>query len=339
MKKNTLLLILMLSTILAVNTVNSQTQPTPIADYSFDTDASDATGNYDGILEGDADIIDDAERGKVLSLTDSGYVIVPLALADKLENFSFTAWVKYGGTVQWAGLMGIGMNALKVAPYWDFHIRADSILSFYGSAVEVWPGDGTAQTVTDYKIDSEWTHIAFTFALGTGGAVYINSELQTLEPWNSSNDHDVSPSMIGAELINIGRDAFNQGTLTNTLIDDFRFFNTAITADEVYAVFANVLPSSVGKNVTHDNDHDIVQIFPNPVNTETTIRFHIPESRHVKLSVCNIYGQEIAVIVDDFRNTGTYSLSFDASDLTSGVYFIRLESNGHSTVKRMILLK
>ena len=102
-----------------------------------------------------------------------------------------------------------------------------------------WPGDGTAQKADPYRMPDvpEWVHIAFTFTLGTGGAVYINSEAQTLIPWNSSNDHDVSPSAIAAEIVNIGRDTFNQGTLTNTKIDDFKFYNVALSAEDVAAIY------------------------------------------------------------------------------------------------------
>jgi hypothetical protein len=211
--------------------------PEPIADFSFDVDASDATGNYNGTLEGDAAIVDDAERGAVLGLTADGYVSLPPELANELENFSFTSWVNYGGDVQWAGLLGMGAAAGHTTPYWDFHMRADGVLSYYGSLVDVWPGDGTAQTVTDFTIPAEWIQIAFTFELGIGGTVYVNGVAQTQTPWNSSNDHDVSPSMIAAEMVNIGRDCFNQGTLTNTLIDDFKFYNVVLTADEVVAAY------------------------------------------------------------------------------------------------------
>jgi hypothetical protein len=344
MKKITLLFVLILGTVFMLNTAYSQ-PPTPFAAYTFEEDASDAMGNYDGTLEADAQISNDIQRGNVLSLTDSGYVSIPLELAAELESFSFTAWVNYGGTIAWAGLMGLGMNAVNVTPYWDFHIQGhdDELthgkLSFYASAVDVWPGDGTAQQVIEYLLPvEEWTHIAFTFEVGVGGAVYANADPLTLEPWNSSNDHDVSPSTLSPEVFTIGRDAFNQGTLTNTLIDDFKFFNKTLTAAEVHADYTYV-PSSIGDNVTLNNKHHITQNSPNPFNTETTIEFIIPESRNVKLSVYNIYGQEVAVLVDDFRNAGTYSVLFDGSAFGSGVYFYRLESNGHTSTRRMLLLK
>ena len=238
--------------------------------------------------------------------------------------------------------MGLGMLAKNVAPYWDFHIQGPEgegrgRLSFYASAALVWPGDGTAMQVTDYRLPiEEWTHLAFTFELGTGGIIYADNEVLTLEDWNSSNDHDVSPmTLTNAEIFTIGRDAFNQGTLTHTKIDDFRFYDVTLSPEDVGAIYMGV--TSVGRNITHDNG--VVQIYPNPFKTETTIKFQIPESRNVKLSVNNVLGQEIAVIVDDFRNAGTYSLSFNGSGLQSGVYFIRFESNGHSTFERVLLLK
>lgn len=343
MKKIALLFVLMLGTVFVLNTAYSQ-PPTPFAAYTFEEDASDAMGNYDGTLEADAQISFNAARGSVLELIDSGYVSLPIELADELENFSFTTWINYNGTVQWAGLMGLGMKTVNVAPYWDFHIQGPDnefrgTLSFYASAVQVWPGDGTAQTVIDYLLPiEEWTHLAFTFEIGVGGTVYANGELQATELWNSSNDHDVPPKMINKEIFTIGRDAFNQGTLTNTLIDDFKFFNTTLTLEEVNADYTYV-PSSIGRNVRFSNEPHIAQNSPNPFNTETTIKFNIPESRKVKLSVYNIYGQEVAVLVDDFRNAGTHSVTFNGADLTSGVYCYRLESNGHSTTKRMLLLK
>ena len=81
------------------------------------------------------------------------------------------------------------------------------------------------------------------------------------------------------------------------------------------------------------------QNYPNPFNPQTTIKYEIPENGNVKLGVYNIYGQEIAVLVNDFRKTGTYSVSFNGSNIPSGIYFYRLESNGYSAFNRMLLLK
>ncbi|MBN1482898.1 T9SS type A sorting domain-containing protein, partial [candidate division KSB1 bacterium] len=84
---------------------------------------------------------------------------------------------------------------------------------------------------------------------------------------------------------------------------------------------------------------ELYQNYPNPFNPVTTIKFEIPEYGYVKLSVHNIKGREITVLANDFRNAGPYSVSFNGSNLPSGVYFTRLESNGFNSTKRMLLLK
>jgi len=84
---------------------------------------------------------------------------------------------------------------------------------------------------------------------------------------------------------------------------------------------------------------ELYQNYPNPFNPSTTIKFEIAEISRVKLGIYNIDGQEIAVLVNDFRNAGTYSVLFDGSNLPSGVYSTRLESNGYNTTNRMLLLK
>ncbi|MFO7658267.1 MAG: LamG-like jellyroll fold domain-containing protein [Bacteroidales bacterium] len=339
MKKIIFLFVLMLSKILVVSTVISQTLPDPIASYSFDVDASDATGNFNGTLEADAVIVEDAERGSVLQLVDSGYVSIPPEIANDMEDFSFAAWVNFGGNVTWAGLLGMGKSIKSGFPYWDFHIRGDSSLSFYSSVNVVWPSDGCARIVNDFKMPDEWVHIALSFAMNDTAVVYINGEVKSTRNWTGPQNNNVSPKLVAPEVVTIGRDTWNQGVIKNTLIDDFKFYKIAITAEEAAAIYADQGISGIEKNNSQLMNHYVDQNSPNPFNTETTIKFNIPEGRKVKLSVYNIFGQEVAVLVDDFRTAGTHSVIFNGADLTSGFYFYRLESNGHSTTKRMCLLK
>ena len=68
--------------------------PKLVAEYVFDYDAKDATGKYDGTLQGDATLVRDEDRGTVLSLTSDGYVSLPPEVTDVLDDFSVSAWVK-----------------------------------------------------------------------------------------------------------------------------------------------------------------------------------------------------------------------------------------------------
>jgi hypothetical protein len=81
------------------------------------------------------------------------------------------------------------------------------------------------------------------------------------------------------------------------------------------------------------------QNFPNPFNPGTTINFSIPTEGFVSLDVYNSIGQKVATLVNETKTAGTYAVNFDASDLTSGIYFYKISSGNFSETKKMILLK
>ena len=86
-------------------------------------------------------------------------------------------------------------------------------------------------------------------------------------------------------------------------------------------------------------EYILTQNYPNPFNPATKINFSLPKGSDVKLTVYNILGQQIEVLVNGFRNAGTYELIWDASNLPSGVYIYRLETGSNVISKKMMLLK
>ncbi len=81
------------------------------------------------------------------------------------------------------------------------------------------------------------------------------------------------------------------------------------------------------------------QNYPNPFNPTTTINYSLPLAGHVRLIVYNSAGQKISSLVDKLQNKGEFSVSFDAKDLSSGIYFYRIEAKNYVSVKKMLLLK
>lgn len=81
------------------------------------------------------------------------------------------------------------------------------------------------------------------------------------------------------------------------------------------------------------------QNFPNPFNPKTTIRFDIPKAGNVKLVVYDITGREVSMIVNEHLNAGKYEVKFDGSNLSSGTYFYRFETEEGITTKKMMLIK
>ena len=81
------------------------------------------------------------------------------------------------------------------------------------------------------------------------------------------------------------------------------------------------------------------QNYPNPFNPTTKIKFQIPTDGVVRLKVFNILGQEVASLVNEQLKAGSYSVDFNASKVSSGVYIYRIEAGTFSSVKKMMLLK
>lgn len=88
------------------------------------------------------------------------------------------------------------------------------------------------------------------------------------------------------------------------------------------------------------NSYLLSQNYPNPFNPTTTINFAIPVDNFITLKVFDTMGREVSTLVNENKNAGNYSISFDASNLSSGVYYYKLVAGGSfSQTKKMILLR
>jgi hypothetical protein len=94
-------------------------------------------------------------------------------------------------------------------------------------------------------------------------------------------------------------------------------------------------------------DSDISQVpkfalnpgYPNPFNPSTNIAFEIPKAAFVSLRVYDIMGREVALLVNEFKDQGRYSATWNASGMASGIYFSRIDVDGKSIIQKLVLMK
>jgi hypothetical protein len=86
-------------------------------------------------------------------------------------------------------------------------------------------------------------------------------------------------------------------------------------------------------------EFNLSQNYPNPFNPVTKINFSIPSGEHVSLRVYDILGREVKVLVNENLSLGEYEVDFDASGLSSGMYYYSLRAGEHVSVKKMVLVK
>jgi hypothetical protein len=81
------------------------------------------------------------------------------------------------------------------------------------------------------------------------------------------------------------------------------------------------------------------QNYPNPFNPTTTIRYELPKSSLVRLSVYDVLGREVSVLVNERKNAGVHEVEFDATELSSGVYLYRLWAGDYISTKKLLVLR
>lgn len=105
------------------------------------------------------------------------------------------------------------------------------------------------------------------------------------------------------------------------------------------------LPDNEATSVENDNikiltdGYKLNQNYPNPFNPYTNISFSIPKEGNTKITVYDMLGREVAVLVNDYLEAGNHAVLFNASNLSSGIYIYRIESGSFNEAKSMTLLK
>lgn len=136
-------------------------------------------------------------------------------------------------------------------------------------------------------------------------------------------------------------------------VDTLSIYISYLGKINIYRIILILNPPivTVNEQEIFPNDYSLSQNYPNPFNPVTTIEYTLPAGRQefqfVQLKIYNILAQEVATLVNKQQSAGTYKISFDASQLPSGVYFYRLQAGnfskgagkGFTGTRKMILMK
>ncbi|OGU62926.1 MAG: hypothetical protein A2V66_09985 [Ignavibacteria bacterium RBG_13_36_8] len=144
--------------------------------------------------------------------------------------------------------------------------------------------------------------------------------------------------------LQLNADILNFDAEGQVIIDNGMALTT--TGQEVLVEYEGVEIVNILNPATNaDSDEEVPkqyalnQNYPNPFNPSTTISYTLPEAVNVTLKIYDSLGNEVAVLVNEEQPAGSHEINFDAANLTSGVYFYRLEAGYYSHTKAMLLLK
>ncbi|MBK8551622.1 MAG: T9SS type A sorting domain-containing protein [Ignavibacteria bacterium] len=315
--------------------------------YRFN-DGINTTPNYavPGQIFGDADITG-------MSLQNGGMADSSLVGqgGNGLTNKVSTNWATYfpptGWTIGfWVSNISLGVNPNN-AVFLFTDITANNIRCYYGGALGLTDIDTAimfrCNGMSNVRIpvvqgQSYYIHLVYEPS-PPAVKVYVNGTL--------TQDIPQSPFLpIGNGPFTIGAYADASSSLANNMrMDEFRVYSRSLGDAEIAATWNTTFPmiltdvqnqtiSQPGKFILYDN-------YPNPFNPSTAIRYSLSEDRFVSLKIYDALGKEVAALVNEKQNAGTYNYQFSTVNyqLSSGIYFYKLEAGDFSETKRMVLLK
>ncbi|MCX8057322.1 MAG: carboxypeptidase regulatory-like domain-containing protein [Ignavibacteria bacterium] len=210
-------------------------------------------------------------------------------------------------------------------------------------------------------IDEKWPSILITDADGQQMRLYLTTdmtnytyELPPVPPNGAfdvrfNTDKYVEDASVGNYVISLNSvkypiqiklENFEEGA-TYKLTDGFdgRIYEDIIRNGEVKEIANAQLTQIQIAKVEIPKQFELSQNYPNPFNPSTIIKFGLPENSRVKLEIYNVLGERVATLINSDLKAGYYVVNFDASNLTSGIYFYRIETSNWNDVKKMILIK
>ncbi|MFA6980846.1 MAG: LamG-like jellyroll fold domain-containing protein [Ignavibacteriaceae bacterium] len=186
-------------------------------------------------------------------------------------------------------------------------------------------------------ITGQWINAVGVFD-GTNAMIYLNGVKKGTLPLTGT----VKPGQVAM----LGKSAAS-GTISffKGKIDNVAIFKKALSQTEVEDLYTthkitakNLVSVDEVKN-TIPNEFALSQNYPNPFNPETRLSYQLPVTGKVSLKVFDILGREVATLVDEVKEAGTYQVSFNAKAFASGAYFYRFQSGDFVKIKKMVLLK
>jgi photosystem II stability/assembly factor-like uncharacterized protein len=228
---------------------------------------------------------------------------------------------------------------------WNFENNSSSTL--YAVGIET----ASSDTSATYTVGS----LAF---IMRNSQVIVPVELASFTASVSGND--VTLNWITAtELNNLGfyverqeseqwiEVGFVEGYGTTTEPKDYVFVDKNVPAGTYYYRIKQVDFDGTAKYYEHEQEievaapvsYDLSQNYPNPFNPVTKIKYSVPADGFVNIAVYNVLGEKVVEIVNSMQKAGRYEVTFDASNIASGMYLYRMEAGNFVSIKKMMILK
>lgn len=187
---------------------------------------------------------------------------------------------------------------------------------------------------------------AFNLKLDGGSAIPFGNNKDYFNTWHWDGDGNVT----SGALVNLPLGYLTAGT--HTIVISGREVGSTVMIDQLLLTpetsyiptdtnikFFKENPTELAEIAQAPEEFQLMQNYPNPFNPTTTIRFSLTNSSEVSLIVYDILGNEVQTLVNDVRDAGSHEVTFNAGNLSSGVYLYILKAGNFSATKKLMLMK
>jgi len=178
--------------------------------------------------------------------------------------------------------------------------------------------------------------------ISPSGAEFLIKSSRVIYYWERKNGKTIEEALMD-EIRTVPYFQEPQGEAVTWASDSTGYYTISEGAYPHLYFYPRLTPTDVTRETSTLNNFNLGQNYPNPFNPSTVLRYEIGETRHVILKVYNILGKEVATLVNKEQSAGSYEVEFNASadgkELSSGVYFYKLQSGRFSETKKMLLLR
>ncbi|MBA3705859.1 MAG: T9SS type A sorting domain-containing protein, partial [Bacteroidetes bacterium] len=179
---------------------------------------------------------------------------------------------------------------------------------------------------------------AYTFRTTSTGAYNVNVQYSTTAPATLVLEYN--GNVIGTYNL---QNTNGTATLTafeniNCTADKLHSIRTVVTSGTVKIIYLNVTtsdPTGIAKN-SQDKE---LSIYPNPASGDAVIEYFLTQSGQVMISLYNVLGKEVMNIINEEQNTGTHKINMNTTQLSNGIYFVKIQADGEQLTQKFIINK
>ena len=282
-------------------------------------DCYDEAGNVN--MDGNIDVLDIVQS-------------VNMILSGGINSTQFTACQISNANINVDGLVNV-LDVIQLINMVLGNRYEDSYMDLSYASVKLYD-DGNDKIIR-IESTSNVSGVEFSFESGFSHSIALkdNSHIQTL-----TSSYDGVYTVVSYNMFNVPFDSH---------VIEYRIDNGSILrANDLYFVVGTVLGDAFqltveeGDTVIYDNGpytFSLNNVYPNPFNPSTQISFSVPRDGYAKLSAFDMAGKEVDIIHEGFQSAGFHTYTWNASDMSSGVYYLRLSIDGRSTTAKAVLMK